>query len=261
METYLEEEVGARLYDSAVRFASDAVTVQQIADNDSKGLEKIMNILASGEEAGILILDKNFHVIVQSSNLEYNVSSAKSTADSEVQTSETDKIPENGTSSEKFSAANTISIPYSDLDFWLNTQYQISNFYGYFSSPHLNVMISVENSGVTEGYVTYHYDQQQLYQKLKRSSWNSSDGFFCRVCLVRTAPSLLSEMDPYSNGADHQRGIRICQRRSELSHSSEIRGRNGLSCQNSELHGRQDNRTENTSAPLLPMFPTISALL
>lgn len=102
---------------------------------------------------------------MQSSNLEYNVSSAKSTADSEVQTSETDKIPENGTSSEKFSAANTISIPYSDLDFWLNTQYQISNFYGYFSSPHLNVMISVENSGVTEGYVTYHYDMQQLYQK------------------------------------------------------------------------------------------------
>ena len=165
VETYLEEEVGARLYDSAVRFASDAVTIQQVADNDSKGLEKIMDILASGEEAGILILDKNFHVIVQSSNLEYNVSSAKSTADSEVQTSETDKIPENGTSSEKFSAANTISIPYSDLDFWLNTQYQISNFYGYFSSPHLNVMISVENSGVTEGYVTYHYDMQQLYQK------------------------------------------------------------------------------------------------
>ena len=91
VETYLEEEVGARLYDSAVRFASDAVTVQQVADNDSKGLEKIMDILASGEEAGILILDKNFHVIVQSSNLEYNVSSAKSTADSEVQTSETDK--------------------------------------------------------------------------------------------------------------------------------------------------------------------------
>ena len=28
VETYLEEEVGARLYDSAVRFASDAVTVQ-----------------------------------------------------------------------------------------------------------------------------------------------------------------------------------------------------------------------------------------
>ena len=165
VETYLEEEVGARLYDSAVRFASDAVTVQQVADNDSKGLEKIMDILASGEEAGILILDKNFHVIVQSSNLEYNVSSAKSTADSEVQTSETDKIPENEASSEKVSAANTISIPYSDLDFWLNTQYQISNFYGYFSSPHLNVMIPVENSSVTEGYVTYHYDMQQLYQK------------------------------------------------------------------------------------------------
>ena len=79
-----------------------------------------MDILASGEEAGILILDKNFHVIVQSSNLEYNVSSAKSTADSEVQTSETDKIPENGTSSEKFSAANTISIPPELQDKYLN---------------------------------------------------------------------------------------------------------------------------------------------
>ena len=110
-------------------------TVQQVADNDSKGLEKILDILASGEEAGILILDKNFHVIVQSSNLEYNFSSAKSTADSEVQTSETDKIPENGASSEKVSAANTISIPYSDLDFWLNTQYQISNFMAIFPVP------------------------------------------------------------------------------------------------------------------------------
>ena len=42
VETYLEEEVGARLYDSAVRFASDAVTTQQVADNDNKGLEKII---------------------------------------------------------------------------------------------------------------------------------------------------------------------------------------------------------------------------
>jgi len=72
---------------------------------------------------------------VQSSNLEYNVSSAKSTADSEVQTSETDKIPENGASSEKVSAANTISIPHSDLDLWLNTQYQISNFMAIFPVP------------------------------------------------------------------------------------------------------------------------------
>ncbi len=58
-----------------------------------------------------------------------------------------------------------ITIPDSDLDFWLNAQYTINNFYGYFSSPHLNVMVPVENSGVTEGYVTYHYDMQQLYQK------------------------------------------------------------------------------------------------
>ena len=41
METYLEEEVGARLYDSAVRFASDAVTVQQVADNDSKDWKRL----------------------------------------------------------------------------------------------------------------------------------------------------------------------------------------------------------------------------
>ena len=35
----------------------------------------------------------------------------------------------------------------------------------YKRQPHLNVMIPVENSGVTEGYVTYHYDMQRLYQK------------------------------------------------------------------------------------------------
>ena len=52
METYLEEEVGAGCMTVLVRFASDAVTIQQVADNDSKGLEKIMDTLASGEEAG-----------------------------------------------------------------------------------------------------------------------------------------------------------------------------------------------------------------
>ena len=261
VETYLEEDVGARLYDSAVRFASDAVTIQQVADNDSKGLEKIMDILASGEEAGILILDKNFHVIVQSSNLEYNVSSAKSTADSEVQTSKTDKIPENGTSSEKFSAANTISIPYSDLDFWLNTQYQISNFYGYFSSPHLNVMISVENSGVTEGYVTYIMTCSSFIRNeavfLEFFRW-----FFCR-CM----PCADCSFSAIRNGSILQcnrssRGFRICQRRSELSHSSEIRGRNGLSCQNPELHGRQDQPERRIPAHLYcQCFPRFPALL
>ena len=262
VETYLEEEVGARLYDSAVRFASDAVTIQQVADNDSKGLEKIMDILASGEEAGILILDKNFHVIVQSSNLEYNVSSAKSTADSEVQTSETDKIPENGTSSEKFSAANTISIPYSDLDFWLNTQYQISNFYGYFSSPHLNVMISVENSGVTEGYVTYHYDMQQLYQKRSGLLGILQMVFFAVYALCGLLLLCYQKWIHTPNATDHQGGFRICQRRSELSHSSEIRGRNGLSCQNPELHGRQDQPERRIPAHLycqcFPRFPLSS---
>ena len=68
-------------------------------------------------------------------------------------------------------------------------------------------MIPVENSGVTEGYVTYHYDMQQLYQKRSGLLGILQIGFFCRVCLVRTAPSLLSEMDPYSNATDHQGGL------------------------------------------------------
>ena len=34
VETYLEEEVGARLYDSAVRFASDAVTVESVYNGE-----------------------------------------------------------------------------------------------------------------------------------------------------------------------------------------------------------------------------------
>ena len=58
------------------------------------------------------------------------------------------------------------------------------------------------------------------------------------------------------------RGFRICQRRSELSHSSEIRGRNGLSCQNPELHGRQDQPERRIPAHLycqcFPRFPLSS---
>ena len=41
VETYLEEEVGARLYDSAVRFASDAVTTQQVADMITKDWKRL----------------------------------------------------------------------------------------------------------------------------------------------------------------------------------------------------------------------------
>ena len=146
VETYLEGEVGTRLHDSAVRFASDEITVQQLAAGDISGLEKLADILSTGESAGILVLDQDFQVLVQSPDLDYSLSYTESA----VETS---------------SAPHTITIPDSDLDFWLNAQYTINNFYGYFSSPHLNVMVPVENSGVTEGYVTYHYDMQQLYQK------------------------------------------------------------------------------------------------
>ena len=146
VETYLEGEVGTRLHDSAVRFASDEITVQQLAAGDISGLEKLADILSTGEGAGILVLDQDFQVLVQSPDLDYSLSYTESA----VETS---------------SAPHTITIPDSDLDFWLNAQYTINNFYGYFSSPHLNVMVPVENSDVTEGYVTYHYDMQQLYQK------------------------------------------------------------------------------------------------
>ena len=146
VETYLEGEVGTRLHDSAVRFASDEITVQQLAAGDISGLEKLADILSTGEGAGILVLDQDFQVLVQSPDLDYSLSYTESAV-------------------EASSAPHTITIPDSDLDFWLNAQYTINNFYGYFSSPHLNVMVPVENSDVTEGYVTYHYDMQQLYQK------------------------------------------------------------------------------------------------
>ena len=41
VETYLEEEVGARLYDSAVRFASNAVTVQQVQTMIAKDWKRL----------------------------------------------------------------------------------------------------------------------------------------------------------------------------------------------------------------------------
>lgn len=165
VETYLEGEVGARLHDSAVRFASDEITVQQISQGETDGLEKLTDILASGEGAGILILDPDFHVLVQSSDLENGPGHTASASDSAAEISQTDSVSDKDVSVSKASASDTISIPASDLDSWLNAQYKISNFYGYFSSPHLNVVVPVENADVTEGYITYHYDMQQLYQK------------------------------------------------------------------------------------------------
>lgn len=77
VESYLEGEVGHRLYDGATRFASDEIAKTQITE----GLQKLVDILASGEEAGVLLFDENAHVLVQSSNIASRmaVSDAKST--------------------------------------------------------------------------------------------------------------------------------------------------------------------------------------
>ena len=56
VESYLEGEVGHRLYDGATRFASDEIAKTQITEADKEGLQKLVDILASGEEAGVLLL-------------------------------------------------------------------------------------------------------------------------------------------------------------------------------------------------------------
>ena len=130
VETYLEKDVGTRLHDSAVRFASNEIAIQQIKENNTEGLEKIVDILASRERIEILILDNRFRVIARSDNLKDHT-----------------------------------SVSDFDPEYWNNAQYKIGKFYGYFSSLYLNVVVPVKSSGITEGYITYHYDMQQLYQK------------------------------------------------------------------------------------------------
>lgn len=81
VESYLEGEVGHRLYDGATRFASDEIAKTQITEADKEGLQKLVDILASGEEAGVLLFDENAHVLVHSFNIASRmaVSDAKST--------------------------------------------------------------------------------------------------------------------------------------------------------------------------------------
>lgn len=69
VESYLENEVGKRLYESASQLAADENTRQQLQDSDTMGLQKIVNILAHSEDTGILILDTGARVVVCSSDL------------------------------------------------------------------------------------------------------------------------------------------------------------------------------------------------
>ena len=154
VESYLEGEVGHRLYDGATRFASDEIAKTQITEADKEGLQKLVDILASGEEAGVLLFDENAHVLVQSSNIASRmaVSDAKSI---EMDFADADKA-----------AINDNISPFElDSELWESAEYRISNFYGYFDSPQLNVVAPIKDSEKILGYVTYHYDMQQLYQK------------------------------------------------------------------------------------------------
>ncbi|MDD5804561.1 ATP-binding protein [Blautia sp. HCP3S3_H10_1] len=146
VENYLEDEVGSRLYESAEKFASEETTIQQITDRDIKGLQKITDLLASGEGIDILVLDKNSNILVQSSDI-------------------TDSFSAQPVTDGAAKAYTEYQISGFDPELWKNRQYIISSFYGYFSGLHLNIAVPVESSSAAIGYVTFHYDMQQLYQK------------------------------------------------------------------------------------------------
>ena len=143
VESYLENEVGKRLYESASQLAADENTRQQLQDSDTMGLQKIVNILAHSEDTGILILDTGARVVVCSSDLKNS-----------------DKV-----SDDFIKSGKTAVLPGFDSQLWQDKKYITSDFYGYFLTPQLNLVIPMESSGSVYGYVTYHYDMQQLYQK------------------------------------------------------------------------------------------------
>lgn len=144
VESYLEDEVGNRLYRSASRIASDEIARRQVTASDKEGLQKLVDILSSGEEAGILIFDKDAHALVQSTDIASKM---------------TESDAKDPLEKENFLKSQL------DSDFWNEAEYQISNFYGYFNNPQLNVAVPIKVSGETQGYITYHYDMQQLYRE------------------------------------------------------------------------------------------------
>ena len=145
VESYLEGEVGHRLYDGATRFASDEIAKTQITEADKAGLQKLVDILASGEEAGVLLFDENAHVLVHSSNI------ASRMAVSDAKSTETDFAD-----ADKAAINDNISPFELDSELWESAEYRISNFYGYFDSPQLNVVAPIKDSEKILGYVTYH---------------------------------------------------------------------------------------------------------
>ena len=142
VESYLEGEVGHRLYDGATRFASDEIAKTQITEADKEGLQKLVDILASGEEAGVLLFDENAHVLVHSSNIDSQmaVSDAKST---ETDFADTDKA-----------AINDNISPFElDSELWESAEYRISNFYGYVQAGSNKILKEMNRKYTKEDYL------------------------------------------------------------------------------------------------------------
>ena len=141
VESYLEKELGNRLYNSASLLASDTDTISEITGSktDLAQLKKTAVLLANGEDAGVLILDQNYRPLVWSSNI--------SDFDSQV-------LTENG--------ADILAAAVQDSG---QKPYQVGKFYGCFSNSYLSVVVPVEKNHSVLGYVTYHYEMQELYQK------------------------------------------------------------------------------------------------
>ena len=144
VESYLEKELGNRLYNSATLLASDGDTIQEITGSkaDLAQLKKTASLLAGGEDTGVLILDKNCKPLIWSSNITDFDSQGLSDKDPDILERAIQKQEKNS--------------------------YLVGNFYGCFPSNYLSVIVPVTQTGIADttlGYVTYHYEMQQLYQK------------------------------------------------------------------------------------------------
>lgn len=133
VETYLEEELGERLYDSASHLASDDVIIEQLSSSDRSSLQKVADLLSVSEDAELLILDDTRHLLVQSAdNHEHNT--------------------------------QKLTSEFSEQD-WIHKEYQIGTFYDCFPTSHISTVIPAYSGDALLGYITIHYDMQKLYQK------------------------------------------------------------------------------------------------
>ena len=139
VESYLEDELGDRLYQCTRQLASDESIADLIVSQNVEQLEKLTDILSSAEEADILLLDKKKNILVHSA------------------CQETDAYQD------VFSRQT--SLPEFQETDWEKAPRQIGTFYGYYPQSHLSVVYPVEKAGSCQGYISMHYEMQKLYQK------------------------------------------------------------------------------------------------